>query len=60
MQKFNFEILEFVCSIQNWIEDMHWKQLDVSYPCMHDAMVSQYTSLMVCDYLLPLLLEIEV
>ncbi|CAM8976269.1 unnamed protein product [Rhodiola kirilowii] len=26
-------------SIQNWIEDLYWKQLDISYPGMPDAMV---------------------
>ncbi|XP_038723311.1 lipase-like [Tripterygium wilfordii] len=26
-------------SIQNWIEDLYWKQLDVNYPGMPDAMV---------------------
>lgn len=26
-------------SIQNWIEDLYWKQLDLSYPGMPDAMV---------------------
>ncbi|KAL9685978.1 hypothetical protein QQ045_023433 [Rhodiola kirilowii] len=26
-------------SIQNWVEDLYWKQLDVSYPGMPDAMV---------------------
>ncbi|KAK9288907.1 hypothetical protein L1049_017376 [Liquidambar formosana] len=26
-------------SIQNWIEDLFWKQLDLSYPGMPDAMV---------------------
>ncbi|KAF3782271.1 Lipase [Nymphaea thermarum] len=27
------------CSLQNWIEDLFWKQLDLNYPGMHDAMV---------------------
>lgn len=27
------------CSIQNWIEDLFWKQLDLNYPEMPDAMV---------------------
>ncbi|KAJ6722064.1 ALPHA/BETA-HYDROLASES SUPERFAMILY PROTEIN [Salix viminalis] len=26
-------------SIQNWIEDLYWKQLDIDYPGMADAMV---------------------
>lgn len=26
-------------SIQNWIEDLYWKQLDLNYPDMPDAMV---------------------
>lgn len=26
-------------SIQNWIEDLYWKQLDIDYPDMPDAMV---------------------
>uniref|UniRef100_M1C2H5 Lipase n=1 Tax=Solanum tuberosum TaxID=4113 RepID=M1C2H5_SOLTU len=26
-------------SLQNWIEDLNWKQLDISYPGMEDAMV---------------------
>ncbi|KAL9683060.1 hypothetical protein QQ045_014874 [Rhodiola kirilowii] len=26
-------------SIQNWIEDLYWKQLDISYPGMPNAMV---------------------
>ncbi|GAB4851242.1 hypothetical protein Ancab_030538 [Ancistrocladus abbreviatus] len=26
-------------SIQNWIEDLYWKQLDVDFPDMPDAMV---------------------
>ncbi|XP_047314999.1 lipase-like [Impatiens glandulifera] len=26
-------------SIQNWIEDLYWKQLDLNYPGMPDAMV---------------------
>lgn len=26
-------------SLQNWIEDLYWKQLDISYPGMEDAMV---------------------
>lgn len=26
-------------SIQNWIEDLYWKQLDIEYPGMEDAMV---------------------
>lgn len=26
-------------SIQNWIEDLFWKQLDINYPGMSDAMV---------------------
>ncbi|RAL54467.1 hypothetical protein DM860_001595 [Cuscuta australis] len=26
-------------SIQNWIEDLYWKQLDINYPGMDDAMV---------------------
>lgn len=26
-------------SIQNWIEDLFWKQLDINYPGMDDAMV---------------------
>ncbi|GAB4843569.1 hypothetical protein Ancab_013534 [Ancistrocladus abbreviatus] len=26
-------------SIQNWIEDLYWKQLDVNFPDMSDAMV---------------------
>jgi hypothetical protein len=27
-------------SIQNWIEDLLWKQLDLDYPGMPEAMVS--------------------
>lgn len=27
------------CSLQNWIEDLYWKQLDINYPGMDDAMV---------------------
>lgn len=26
-------------SIQNWVEDLYWKQLDLNYPGMPDAMV---------------------
>ncbi|XP_074307139.1 lipase-like [Silene latifolia] len=26
-------------SIQNWVEDLYWKQLDLNYPDMSDAMV---------------------
>ncbi|XP_028114357.1 lipase isoform X2 [Camellia sinensis] len=26
-------------SIQNWVEDLYWKQLDLNYPSMPDAMV---------------------
>ena len=26
-------------SIQNWIEDLYWKQLDINYPGMPDTMV---------------------
>lgn len=26
-------------SIQNWIEDLFWKQLDLNYPEVSDAMV---------------------
>ncbi|KAI5650685.1 hypothetical protein M9H77_36690 [Catharanthus roseus] len=26
-------------SIQNWVEDLHWKQLDLNYPGIDDAMV---------------------
>ncbi|KAL3505776.1 hypothetical protein ACH5RR_031158 [Cinchona calisaya] len=26
-------------SIQNWVEDLYWKQLDINYPGMDDAMV---------------------
>ncbi|CAL5415779.1 unnamed protein product [Camellia sinensis] len=26
-------------SLQNWIEDLYWKQLDLNYPGMPDAMV---------------------
>ncbi|XP_024022630.1 lipase isoform X1 [Morus notabilis] len=26
-------------SLQNWIEDLYWKQLDINYPGMDDAMV---------------------
>ncbi|CAH9087703.1 unnamed protein product [Cuscuta europaea] len=26
-------------SIQNWVEDLYWKQLDLNYPGMDDAMV---------------------
>ncbi|MCD9645193.1 hypothetical protein HAX54_033929 [Datura stramonium] len=26
-------------SLQNWIEDLYWKQLDISYPGMEGAMV---------------------
>lgn len=28
-----------VYSIMNWIEDLYWKQLDLNYPGMDDAMV---------------------
>lgn len=28
-----------VYSIQNWVEDLFWKQLDLNYPGMPDAMV---------------------
>ena len=28
-----------VYSIMNWIEDLYWKQLDLNYPGMSDAMV---------------------
>jgi hypothetical protein len=31
--------LKFI-SIQNWIEDLLWKQLDLDYPGMPEAMVS--------------------
>jgi hypothetical protein len=27
-------------SVSNWIEDLFWKQLDVTYPGMPDAMVT--------------------
>lgn len=45
--KFCYEIrftaIFFICllidSIQNWIEDLYWKQLDGNYPGMPDAMV---------------------
>lgn len=32
-------IFEIFYSIQNWIEDLFWKQLDLNYPGMPDAMV---------------------
>lgn len=32
-------IVQFL-SIQNWIEDLLWKQLDLDYPGMPEAMVS--------------------
>jgi hypothetical protein len=32
-------------SIQNWIEDLLWKQLDLDYPGMREAMVSIYDTL---------------
>lgn len=32
----------YFCSIQNWIEDLFWKQLDLNYPGMPDAMVILY------------------
>ena len=32
-------VVQFL-SIQNWIEDLLWKQLDLDYPGMPEAMVS--------------------
>uniref|UniRef100_A0A7C9CJ83 Triacylglycerol lipase n=2 Tax=Opuntia streptacantha TaxID=393608 RepID=A0A7C9CJ83_OPUST len=32
-------VMYIVNSIQNWIEDLYWKQLDLKYPDMPDAMV---------------------
>ena len=32
-------IVQFL-SIQNWIEDLLWKQLDLDYPGLPEAMVS--------------------
>lgn len=29
-----------ILSIQNWIEDLFWKQLDLDYPGMPEAKVS--------------------
>lgn len=29
----------FDYSIQNWVQDLYWKQLDINYPGMDDAMV---------------------
>ena len=28
-----------MCSIQNWVSDLFWKQLDLNYPDISDAMV---------------------
>lgn len=28
--------IDFNCSIQNWIDDLYWKQLDINYPAMPD------------------------
>jgi hypothetical protein len=37
-------------SIQNWIEDLLWKQLDLDYPGMPEAMVSNVSfSIMSCN-----------
>ncbi|MCD9560697.1 hypothetical protein HAX54_019442, partial [Datura stramonium] len=35
--KFNFELFGY--NLQEWIEDLYWKQLDISYPGMEGAMV---------------------
>lgn len=37
----DFLSIDYFCvhSIQNWIEDLFWKQLDLNYPGMPDAMV---------------------
>ncbi|KAH9622538.1 hypothetical protein KSS87_020536 [Heliosperma pusillum] len=31
--------MRYASSIQNWVEDLYWKQLDLNYPDMPDAMV---------------------
>lgn len=33
------DLCTHTCSIQNWVEDLFWKQLDLNYPDMPDAMV---------------------
>ena len=33
------KMINYMYSIPNWIEDLHWKQLDLNYPGMPDAMV---------------------
>lgn len=38
-----------LCSLQNWIEDLYWKQHDINYPGMDDAMVCKSLSL---DYVM--------
>ena len=35
-----------IYSIQNWIEDFYWKQLDLNYPRMPVAMVLEMMSLL--------------
>lgn len=36
----------YLHSVSNWIEDLFWKQLDVTYPGMPDAMVIQLINLL--------------
>lgn len=34
-----YVVLNWVYSIQNWVEDLYWKQLDIDYPGVDNAMV---------------------
>ena len=36
----------YVYSIQNWVEDFYWKQLDLNYPRLPVAMVLEMMSLL--------------
>lgn len=38
----------FGCSIQNWISDLYWKQIDIDYPGIDDAMVCALLSFELC------------
>lgn len=44
-------------SVANWIEDLFWKQLDVTYPGMPDAMVTPLVKLLL---MFRVLIELEI
>ena len=38
----SYDSLAFIFSIQNWMEDLYFKQLDLNYPGVTGAMVNKY------------------